>query len=198
VGDFTLFPPPWRAATSCEVNLAIDTDFTRCVNSRLHMEWQVSTSNLISLTLTEPSPQNYPQHDASQQILRNTQEQPTESKQLQRNWIAMYSKAYSYSLYSTTGGANKCPEVCANILRSLLNGKIYISTFVREKMPVFPKRKNCNGYTLQILWHYYSNHHENIFISMLSQIGRIKQFTFLYLLQSYNLVLMSKHLTWDE
>lgn len=31
----TLFPPSWSAATSCEVNFAIDTDFTRCVNSRL-------------------------------------------------------------------------------------------------------------------------------------------------------------------
>jgi hypothetical protein len=104
------------------------------------MEWQVSTSNLISLTLTEPSPQNYPQHDASQQILRNTHEQPTESKQLQRNWIAMYSKAYSYSLYSTTGGANKCPEVCANILRSLLNGKNIYQHFCKGKNASFPQK----------------------------------------------------------
>lgn len=31
----TSFPPPCRAVTSCAVNLAMETDFTRCVNSRL-------------------------------------------------------------------------------------------------------------------------------------------------------------------
>ena len=31
----TSFPPSWRAVTSCAVNLAMETDFTRCVNSRL-------------------------------------------------------------------------------------------------------------------------------------------------------------------
>lgn len=33
---FTSFPPFWREVTSWEVNLAIDTDFTLCVNSRLN------------------------------------------------------------------------------------------------------------------------------------------------------------------
>ena len=32
----TWLPPFWRASTSCEVNFAIDTDFTRWVNSRLY------------------------------------------------------------------------------------------------------------------------------------------------------------------
>lgn len=33
----TSLPPAWRAATSSALNLAIDTDLTRCVNSRLKL-----------------------------------------------------------------------------------------------------------------------------------------------------------------
>lgn len=40
----TWLPPFWRASTSCEVNFAMETDFTRWVNSRLY-----NTKNINSL-----------------------------------------------------------------------------------------------------------------------------------------------------
>lgn len=49
---YTWFPPSWRALTSCEVNLAIDTDFTLCVNSRLEKCKQLKAGKASYLPLS--------------------------------------------------------------------------------------------------------------------------------------------------
>lgn len=51
----TSFPPCWREATSWEVNLAIDTDFTRCVNSRLGKTCVFMNHYIISIIYHECS-----------------------------------------------------------------------------------------------------------------------------------------------
>lgn len=73
---------------------------------------------------------------------KNSEEkQAAESGKFEENLcLKNFKKKIPHSLYSTAVGANKCPEICTNILCSLL-GRKYVSSNTTDNMFCFYRQK---------------------------------------------------------